>query len=265
MAPIDTLLGVDFDGRPVDDPYDVIDEGLDDPRHRERVPGLVALVHDAAAPDLDRFIACIALLTWGETAGYEAVVAAAAEPRTTAWYDCSIDRKFSVDNTFAQLARAMAFDLSEDKGTRAARTEAVRALIRIADSEYFDEQLESVVGGCIQEPGVLDDVDDVVRRGLLRLSGDTRVIGFDLATQLVDLACAVSAADPRRAMRLAAEVLFVAPSDRALKHAEAIATGADGPDGKLFATHLQNVRNALHSFLTIRQHTAQNTDRTTTA
>ncbi|MEV4743333.1 hypothetical protein [Streptomyces sp. NPDC049555] len=265
MAPRDTLLGVDFDGRPVDDPYDVVDEGLDDPRHRDRVPGLVALVHDAAAPELDRFVACIALVTWGEAAGYEAVVAAAAEPRKTAWYDCSIDRKFSVDNTFAQLARAMTFDLSEEKGTQAARTEAVRALVRIADSEYFDEQLEWAVESCVEEPGVLGDVEDAVRRGVLRLSGDTRAIGFDLATQLVDLACAVAVADPRRAMRLAAEVLFVAPSDRALKHAEAIAARADGPDRELFATHLQNVRNALHSFLTIRQNTEQNTDRMTTA
>ncbi|MEV4433425.1 hypothetical protein [Streptomyces sp. NPDC049585] len=269
MAPIDTLLGIDFDGRPVDDPYDVIDEGLDDPRHRDRVPGLVALVHDAAALDLDRFTACIALLTWGEAAGYEAVVAAAAEPKKTAWYDCSIDRKFSVDNTFGHIARAMASyggsSMSQEKGTQAGRVAAIRSLIRLADSEYFDEQLEWAVESCVEEPGVLGDVEEVVRRGVLRLSGDTRVIGFDLATQLVDLACAVAVADPRRAMRLAAEVLFVAPSDRALKHAEAIAARADGPDRELFATHLQNARNALHSFLTIRQNTEQNTDRTTTA
>ncbi|MFI1968172.1 hypothetical protein BLA24_20740 [Streptomyces cinnamoneus] len=274
MARIDTLLGVDFDGRAVDDPYDVVDEGLDDPRHRERVPGLVALMHDSAASDHDRLTACIALLTWGEAAGHEAVVAGAADPKKAAWYDSCIDRKFSVDNTFGHIARAMASygssGMCEEKGTQAGRVEAVRALIRIADTEYFDEQLEWAVASCAEEPGVVDDVEDVIQRGVLRLSGDTRVIGFDLATQLVDLACAVSDADPRRAMRLAAEVLFVAPSDRALKHAEAIASRADGPDEELFAGHLRSVGAALHSFVKIRQNasaarTPTATDRTATA
>ncbi len=255
MAPrIDTLLGTDFDGRPVDDPYDVIDGGLDDPRHRERVPGLVALVHDPAESEHHRFTACVALLEWGEAAGYEAVVAAAAAPRQVAWYDWSIDRKFSVDNTFGLLARAMAFDsgLPAEKGTRAARTEAVRALVRIADSEYFDEQLEGVLESCVAEPGVLDDVEDVVRRGVRILAGDAR-IGFDLATQLVDLACAVSTVDSRRAMLLAADVLAVAPSDRALEHARVIALRADGAAKELFEGHLHSAREALHSLVKIRQ------------
>ncbi|GHC50695.1 hypothetical protein [Streptomyces cinnamoneus] len=240
------LLGTDFDGNPVEDPYDVIGDGLDDPRHRERVPGLVALVGDPAAADHERLTACIALLEWGEAAGYEAVVGAAADPGNVVWYECSIDRKFSVDNTFGQLARAMAFDsgLPGEKGTQAARTEAVRALVRIADGEYFDEQLEGVLESCVAEPGVIEDVEDVVRRGVRLLAGDAR-LRFDLATQLVDLACAVSTADVRRAIALASEVLAVAPGDRALEHARVIALRAEGSEGERFAGHLRNVGDAL--------------------
>ncbi|MDG9721111.1 hypothetical protein [Streptomyces sp. DH24] len=39
MSRFDTLLGTDFDGRPAGDVEDVIYDGLDDPRHRDWVPG----------------------------------------------------------------------------------------------------------------------------------------------------------------------------------------------------------------------------------
>ncbi|MFI6933128.1 hypothetical protein [Streptomyces sp. NPDC050287] len=80
MSRFDALLGTDFDGRPVSDVDDVIYEALDDPRHRERVPGLVDLLNDDSAAARERFLACVALTTWAEPAGYDAVIAAARDP-----------------------------------------------------------------------------------------------------------------------------------------------------------------------------------------
>lgn len=55
------LLGMAFDDRPTNDLEDVIYSGLDDPTHRERVPGLVELLSDDAAPERERFLVCVAL------------------------------------------------------------------------------------------------------------------------------------------------------------------------------------------------------------
>ncbi|MFF7986390.1 hypothetical protein ACFZDK_46100 [Streptomyces sp. NPDC007901] len=83
----------------------------------------------------ERFLACVALTTWAELAGFDAVVAAARDPERAPWYDILIDRKFSVDNTFAQLSLAVGDndDLALEKDTWEQRTEAFRALVRIAD------------------------------------------------------------------------------------------------------------------------------------
>ncbi|MFF0160322.1 hypothetical protein ACFYRY_22710 [Streptomyces sp. NPDC005263] len=54
----------------------------------------------------ERFLACVALTTWAELAGFDTVVAAARNPELAPWYDILIDRKFSVDNTFAKLSLA---------------------------------------------------------------------------------------------------------------------------------------------------------------
>ncbi|MFK0252674.1 hypothetical protein [Streptomyces sp. NPDC090445] len=78
----------------------------------------------------------MALTTWGEAAGYEMVIRAAADPKRTPWYDLSIDRKFSVDSTFAQLAGAVAErDLTREKRTEATAllTRPGRSLPRVAE------------------------------------------------------------------------------------------------------------------------------------
>ncbi|GHF55704.1 MULTISPECIES: hypothetical protein [Streptomyces] len=233
------LLGTDFDGEPTDDIDDVIFGAFDDPAHRDRVPGLVELMNDPAAPENERFLACLALTTWGEQAGYEAVIRAAADPKRSPWYDTLIDRKFSVDSTFAQLAEAASEkDLAEEKGTLPLRTEALRALVRIADGEYFEDKLGELFDTAVLVT-LLDDIKDVVGRGARSLAAGERY-SFDLPTQLVDLACAVASADGPLAVELAMSVLgAVEPSQRALMHAVAIAhrAGAD-PEVRRFAEYL---------------------------
>lgn len=104
------------------------------------MPGLAGLLNDDSAVARERFLACVALTTWAELAGFDAAVAAARDPERAPWSDILIDRKFSVDNTFAQLSLAVgdSDDLALEKDTWGQRTEAFRALVRIADAEYFE-------------------------------------------------------------------------------------------------------------------------------
>ncbi|GCB48007.1 hypothetical protein [Streptomyces sp. NL15-2K] len=241
MSRFDELLGTDFDGQPVSDVEDVIYEALDDPRHRERVPGLVDLLNDRVAGERERFLACVALTTWAELAGFDAVIDAARDPERAPWYDILIDRKFSVDNTFAQLALAVSDSdvLAREKQTWARRTEAFRSLVRIADHEYFDEKL----GDLLDTQTVVDvlpDIRAVVARGAASLAG-RRPQRFDLATQLVDLAAAVATVDAATAVSLAQDVLSHDAGHRAFVHAVAIVQRAKTPETRQFADYLSTV------------------------
>ncbi len=235
------LLLTRFDGEPTGDIYDVIYAGFDDPAHRDRVTGLEALMNDPAAPELERFLACVALTLWCEPAGYEAIIHAAADPKRTPWYDFSIDRKFSVDSTFSQLADAVSSShyLVEEKGTAALRTEAFRALVRIADSEYFEDKLDVLFEEATVQ-AVLADIEDVVARGVRSLAAGEKYL-FDLPTQLIDLAGAVSLVDEALAVRMAMNVLDVSCFPRALRHATTIVFRAEGPEARRFGEHLMAV------------------------
>ncbi|MFG2991962.1 hypothetical protein ACGFZK_22210 [Streptomyces sp. NPDC048257] len=136
------LRGTDFDGRPTGDIDDVIYDAFESRRRLNGVPGLVALINDPGMPEIERFRACATLTTWGEAAGHEAVIRAAVDPKRAPWYDFSIDRKYSMSSTFAQLAHAVAErDLAGEKGTEAPRLDAARGLVRLADSEHFEDRL----------------------------------------------------------------------------------------------------------------------------
>jgi hypothetical protein len=237
----DELLGTDFDGRPTSDVEDVIYEALDDPRHRERVPGLVDLMRDAAAPERERFLACVALTTWAEPDGYEAVIAAARAPKEAPWYDILIDRKFSVDNTFAQLSLAVSDSdvLAREKGTWGQRTETFRSLVRIADSEYFDEKLGDLLDVETVE-AVLPDIGDVVARGAAELAA-RRPQAFDLATQLVDLAAAAATVDAATAVSLAQDVLSANAGHSPVVHAVAIVQRSKTSEARAFGEYLSTI------------------------
>ncbi|MFF4226089.1 hypothetical protein ACX9I7_02155 [Streptomyces sp. L500] len=240
MTRFSELLGTDFDGEPTTDIEDVLYGAFDDPGHRDRVPGLVELMNDPAAPEIERFLACLALTMWGEAAGYEAVLRAAADPEATPWYDFSIDRKFSVDSTFAQLADAVAErDLAEEKGTEALRVEAARALVRLADSQYFEDKLGELFDNATLR-ALLDDIKDVVGRGVRFLTTDEKR-RFDLPTQLVDLASGVSTVDGPLGVELAMSVLDAGTYPRTLKHAVPIVHRAQGPEARRLGEYLLTV------------------------
>ncbi|WP_405441712.1 hypothetical protein OG373_31345 [Streptomyces avidinii] len=236
------LLGTDFDGRPTDDIDDVIHDAFESPRHLTRVPGLVALMNDPGMPEIERLLACVVLTTWGEAAGYEAVIRAAADPKKAPWYDFSIDRKFSVDSTFAQLADAVAErDLTREKGTEALRLDAARALVRLADSEYFEDKLGELFDRDTLQV-LMDDVRDVIGRGVRSLEAGEKC-SFDLPTQLVDLASGVSTVDGCLGVESAVSVLNVSCSPRALIHAVPIVARARGPEGRRFGEYLLTFGN----------------------
>ncbi|WP_240980822.1 MULTISPECIES: hypothetical protein [unclassified Streptomyces] len=241
MGRFEALLGTDFDGRPTEDVDDVIYEALDDARHRERVPGLIELMNDGSAPERERFLACVALTTWAEPAGYETVIALARDPKSAPWYDILIDRKFSVDNTFAQLSVAVcdSDDLAREKGTWDLRTDTFRSLVGIADREYFDEKLADLLDSETVR-ALLPEIHEVIGRGVVQLA-ERRSQGFDLTTQLVDLAAAVATVDGPAAVRLGHEVLSQDTSPRALMHAVAIVQRSRTSEAREFSEYLSSL------------------------
>ncbi|WNI21733.1 hypothetical protein [Streptomyces sp. ITFR-16] len=243
MTRFEELLGTDFDGEPTTDIDDVIDSACEDPRHRERVPRLVELMNDPGEPAKERFMACLALTTWAEPDGFEAVIRAAADPEATPWYDFSIDRKFSVDSTFSQLAVAVDESrfLIEEKGTAALREQAFRALVQLADTQYFEDRLGELIDSATVR-AALGDIKEVVGRGVRSLAAEERQ-RFDLATQLVDLACAVAPVDPALSVELAMSVLNVSASPRTLDHAVTVVFRAEGPEVRQFGEYLLTVGN----------------------
>ena len=215
---IDELLYTDLDGNSGADPDEVVLLADEDDRHLERVPALVALMEDTAAKPYDRFQACYALARWAEQAGYDAVIAAASAPAAVVWSDYSIDRFYSTDDTFAQLADAVGSsdELAERKGTEELRLTALRALIRIADQVYFERNLEYALDRRTL-PAVLDEIPPVVRRGAGRIADRVRDrLPFDLAAQLAGLVSAVTPVDEALAVRLADALVDTDPGDRAL-------------------------------------------------
>ncbi|MER6313649.1 hypothetical protein ABT237_07750 [Streptomyces sp. NPDC001581] len=238
MTRFEELLGVDFEGRRTGDVDDVIYGGYDHAAHQERVPGLVGLLGDTAAVDSERFLACLALVAWGEPAGYRVVRELSPEPRTAPWYDLLIDRKFSVDSSYGQFSAAAADsrELAEEKGSSALRVETFRSLIRMADREYFEEKLgdyldEAVVRAC------LPDIRDVIGRGLGSIAAGVP-FRFDVATQLVDLANSMVVVDEEAAVELVLRILRAAPAGRTMAHAVAAVHRAKGPAGQVLADHL---------------------------
>ncbi|MFE2595139.1 hypothetical protein ACFXCZ_01325 [Streptomyces sp. NPDC059396] len=244
MSRFDQLLGTDFDDRPAADPDEVIYGGLDDPRHRDRVPGLTEMMSDTAAPARHRFLACLALTTWGESAGYEAVIRAAGSPAASPWYKALTDRKFSVDSTFAQLAIALgdSAEPAAEKRTAGQREAAFRALVRIADSEYFEEQLGDLMPQAMVAL-VLPDIAETVERGAKALAPhpDTAPPAFDLATQLVDLASAAALVDGPLAAHLAMVVLEADASPKALVHAVTVLHRSKAPDVRQLGEYMMSV------------------------
>ncbi|GAA3887210.1 hypothetical protein GCM10022243_59970 [Saccharothrix violaceirubra] len=237
------LLYTDFDGQSVDDPDEVINAAFDDGRYVARVAPLTDLLAAPEASAYDRFLACCALTTWGEPAGYQAVVDAAASPGEVVWRDELIDRKYSVDETFAHLAHAVGAseDFAVAKGTEPARLTALRALLRVSDTEYFDWRLAHALDARVL-PFVADDVASAVRQGIHTLTEGPRP-SFDLAAQSADLAAAVTPYDERLAVALGGDLMRVDTSPSVLLRLVAIVARGTGPVSLRYADYLASVAN----------------------
>lgn len=217
MNHLHPVFQTDFDGDPLSDIDDLIYGGLDDERHSERVPILAELIGDTTASDYDRYLACLTLTTWGEPSGYLALESAATS--LPPWADVSMDRHFSVNDTFGHFLTALddSAEISNEKGTQQLRTLALRALIQAADREYFGGKI-----GYLPKPSdasdVLEVISETAQRGISRLESGGN-LHFDLPTQLVDLASSVTSVNEERAVDIATRVLQITAGDRAIKHA----------------------------------------------
>jgi hypothetical protein len=125
------------------DPDIKIDMAADDLGWVPLEPDAEALLADESAEPYDRYLAMTALARWGSPVGYAAVQAAAEDPDGQPWRDYSIDRFYSLDNTFALLSLAVlgSRDQAAERETTAQRFAALAALIGIADRVYFEHNL----------------------------------------------------------------------------------------------------------------------------
>ncbi|NGY65171.1 hypothetical protein G7043_40330 [Lentzea sp. NEAU-D13] len=112
-------------------------------------------------------------------------------------------RRMAVDDTFSAFANAIdvSHEICEDKGTRAERTEALRALVRIADTEYFDDKL-------------------------------------DYAFDLLDLVAVLVETSEPEAVELGFRLLQLERSPRVVRHAVGIVTRGSQEESKAFGEYL---------------------------
>jgi hypothetical protein len=135
------LFFTDADGEPAD-PDAAISAALDGDWERLE-PEAAALLADESAGVYDRYLAMSALARWGSPTGYAAVRDAAGDPDDQPWRDMSVDRLYSLDNTFALLTQSVvdSIDQAKERGTTAERLAALAALIGISDRVYFEHNL----------------------------------------------------------------------------------------------------------------------------
>lgn len=203
-----------------------------------RAPELVAVLHDPGSAAGERFVAAWALASWGEAAGFAAVCDAAARGPTVDWYAETLDGLYSRDATFDRLAGACAagVDAAAAAGTERERIAALRALVGLADSECFPDDLAWALGPATM-PHVADDLERAVLRGLRRLADGDRP-GFPLGAQLAELLTPLAAVDEPRAVRLGSEVLGIDSSPGVCRRLSWIVSAGDGPLSLQFGEQL---------------------------
>lgn len=240
-ASVRELLFTDFDGHSVDDPDRVVLDGLDDPRRAGRIEPLRQLLDDPATEPYDRFLACYALASWGDRDGYRGVSDAATQSSEVVWYEALLDVRYSVDETFAQLATAITqgVDLAREKQTEPDRLAALRALVRIADEQYFDWRLAFA----LDKQSLLhtaDTVHQTVRRGIQRLSDGPRP-AFDLPWQLAGLIAALTTVDEQDAVGLGMDLAAQDPSPRTIVGLAAVVDRGHTQISRTFGEYLGTI------------------------
>ncbi|KAJ6002313.1 hypothetical protein N7499_001824 [Penicillium canescens] len=207
------LLFTDFNGDPAD-PDDVIADALDG-GYAERTPALLAILQDASADPAERLLACVALTSWADPAGYQAVIAAAVAPDEVVWRGRSHDRFFSQDDTFGQLADAVSASeyMVDERGTADLRIDAARALLAIADQVQFDRHIGRLLYGQIID-ACQGNIRSTLDRGIHRIATDDH-ISFDLGLQLALLAVALYRVDELAATDAMRRLTAANPGNRA--------------------------------------------------
>ncbi|KAL5346639.1 hypothetical protein ACLOAV_008346 [Pseudogymnoascus australis] len=134
------LFFTNADGGEESDPDEAIYEALDGEWVRLE-PEAAELLGDESAGPYERYLALCALACWASPTGYEAVCRAAANPN--AQPSMSMDRFYSLDNTFAVIAKTVLNSerIAKERCTSSERLTALAALIGIVDQVYFEQKL----------------------------------------------------------------------------------------------------------------------------
>ncbi|KAJ5812459.1 hypothetical protein N7474_008760 [Penicillium riverlandense] len=160
-------------------------------------PEVAALLADESAGAYDRFLALSALARWASPTGYEAVRAAAANPDEQPWRDMSVDRLYSLDNTFALLTESVvnSRDEARERDTSAERLTALAALIGIADRVYLEHNLSpsGLYTGDIEQ--LRGSIGAQIERGLVELAAAQAPLQASVHDQVEELIDALGLVD----------------------------------------------------------------------
>ncbi|GAA3887254.1 hypothetical protein GCM10022243_60020 [Saccharothrix violaceirubra] len=192
------LLFRDVDGEYSTEPDTVIDGAATEPRYLERVPALKRVLAESTER-YHRYLAVVALATWGEPEAYPIVERVAREGRDTEWFGMFKDVE-GRDTTFPTIAGAVAEGrtFAVVAGGENHRLDAVRALLARAGDLYFGWQLRYAA----DDPLVADALADAVGAAI----GVERT-DFDVELQLADLITVLAGYDRERAVDLAERLL----------------------------------------------------------
>lgn len=224
---IQELLCTGYDGTPAE-PSEIIDDAFDSPRYLTRVQPLARILADEAADRSDRFLACCALTTWAEEAGYRAVIGAARDPDATAWLGTTIDRLYSVDDSFLLLLDALrsSADLATSRQTEDLRVDAIRSVLTLLPEWYLGRAAADALQDLTEV--LHDDARGAVERGIARLDEAPRP-PFETEIQIAAIIAILTPLDDTGAVLLADRLLEVADSAATMRELSDVVAYGDGP------------------------------------
>jgi hypothetical protein len=201
------VLFTDADGRPIS-LEDLIDDGLDG-AYLDRVPALKVLLRDGTPRD--QLYACMVLVAWGISEGFETLIAWASQPDSVPWAGLPLvlDRRNGVDASFEKLADAVRTSLQLDTTVDLEREQiaATGALLAIYDRTYFGTAMEVVASHPKIQAACAGLILAAAKAAIRRLAAPPEP--FDLGWQAALLLTAVATTNDGEAAGLAEELLRV--------------------------------------------------------